>query len=461
MPPRRSLAGKIAAIFIVSCAAMAAVAAAATWFDMTPWQVFILSLPPGLAAGLWLLNRLLRPVGVVLSSVSDGIRSFHDRDYSVRIAARRDDELGELVALYNRVGEILHEERKSIRQKELLLQTALDRSPAAIVLINPIDRVVYCNIEARRIFLGGGRLKGRRWSEVRDACPMEMRDVIAQGTDGLFSVEIDGDRETYHLARRDFTLNQQPHALLLLRRLTIELRRQEAAIWKKAIRIITHELNNSLAPISSLARSAQLLAADPSRAGKLDHIFDSIRQNADHLKTFLEDYARFARLPEPRFEAVDWNDFHESVKAIHPFRLEGGVPAESAWFDPVQMRQLMTNLLTNAAEASDGSADPIAVSVVPAPDGGTWIRVLDRGRGLNEDVMRRALLPFYTTKSKGAGLGLPLCREIMEAHGGGLRLQNREGGGTIVTCWLPPRADRPAREEGNVPARSGRPPADA
>ena len=436
---RFSLAGKISAIFILSAVVMAALAAAASWFDLTPWQVFIISLPPGLALGIWLLNRFLRPVNVVLTSLSDGIRSFHDKDYSVRLAARREDELGELVTLYNEVSEILHEERKSIRQKELLLQTALDRSPAAIVLINPMDRVIYCNIESRRLFMGGGKLKGHRWMEIVEACPPEMREVMAGGADGLFSVDIEGDVETYHLSRRNFTLNQQPHALILLRRLTAELRRQEAAIWKKAIRIISHELNNSLAPISSLARSAQIIAHDAERADQLDEIFNSIRQNADHLKTFLEGYARFARLPEPRMKQVVWQEFLESVRAVHPFELARKVPDDDAWFDPTHMRQVMTNLLKNANEASEGNDDSITVAVTPAPEGGTYIQVLDRGRGLSEDVMRHALLPFYSTKTMGAGLGLPLCREIMEAHGGKLRIQNRDGGGTVVTCWLPPK----------------------
>jgi len=100
----------------------------------------------------------------------------------------------------------------------------------------------------------------------------------------------------------------------------------------------------------------------------------------------------------------------------------------------------------------------VAVRVAPASDGGTFIQVLDRGRGLSEEVMRRALLPFYSTKKGGAGLGLPLCREILEAHGGRIRIQNRDGGGTVVTCWLPPhdrekRASRPRGQRAPSPER--------
>ena len=439
---RFSLAGKISAIFGLCVLLSAAVSAFVSRFDMTWWQAFILSLVPSLALGLWLLDRFLRPVRSVLEAVGNGIRSFHDNDYSVRLGVKRRDELGELVGLYNEVGEILHRERKGIRQRELLLQTALDRSPAATVLVNPLDRVIYANVEARRLFMGGERLKGLHFTEVMERCPPEMAQVLEEGADGLFSVEHDGERETYHLSRRHFTLNGQPHGLFLLRRLTAELGRQEAEIWKQVIRVISHELNNSLAPISSLAHSAEQLSKDPERMDRLAGIFSSMRQNTENLKRFLEGYARFARLPQPRKQAVGWREFLDRMQGIHSFSVVGDPPPEGGWFDPSHMQQVLTNLLKNAVEASEGLAE-VAVRIAPATDGGTVIQVMDRGRGLPDEVMRRALLPFYSTKKGGTGLGLPLCREILEAHGGRIRIQNREGGGTVVTCWLPPA---PARE---------------
>ena len=434
---RFSLAGKISAIFGLCAILSTAIAAVLSRFDMTAWQVFVLSLAPSLSLGFWLLNRFLRPARETLQAITDGIRSFHDNDYSVRLTADRRDELGDLVALYNEVGEILHRERKGIRQRELLLQTALDHSPTAIVLVNPLDRVSYANVEARRLFMGGERLKGLRFSEMLERCPREMAQVLEEGVDGLFTVEHEGERETYHVSRRGFTLNGQPHGLYLLRRLTAELGRQEAETWKHVIRVISHELNNSLAPISSLAHSAEKLSLDRDQTERLAGIFSSIRKNTDHLKRFLEGYARFARLPEPRRQLVSWKEFIGRLRTIHDFDLIGEPPAEHGWFDPAHMQQVLTNLLKNAAEASDGRHET-AVRIMPAGDGGTCIQVLDRGRGLSDEVMRRALLPFYSTKKGGAGLGLPLCREILEAHGGRIRIQNREGGGTVVTCWLPP-----------------------
>jgi len=207
---RFSLAGKVSAIFGLCAILSSGIAAALSRFELSAWQLFALSLAPSLILGFWLLNRFLRPVRGLLQALSDGIRSFHDHDYSVRLAVDRRDELGELVTLYNEVGEILHRERKGIRQRELLLQTALDRSPAAIVLVNSLDRVAYANVEARRLFVGGERLKGMRFSEVLERCPREMAQVLEEGADGLFTVDSDGERETYHVSRRHFTLNAQP-----------------------------------------------------------------------------------------------------------------------------------------------------------------------------------------------------------------------------------------------------------
>ncbi len=119
-------------------------------------------------------------------------------------------------------------------------------------------------------------------------------------------------------------------------------------------------------------------------------------------------------------------------------KLEGRSFHELLESCPPGMRQVLINLLKNAVEASDG--DPrITVRIDRLTDGDTRVQVTDHGRGMSDEVMRKALLPFYSTKQSGTGVGLPLCREIVEAHGGSLRIQGREGGGTVVTFLLPPR----------------------
>jgi nitrogen fixation/metabolism regulation signal transduction histidine kinase len=437
-----SLAGRLAALLVAATLVSIGLTRLGVHYGVPEWRAALLSLALAIPLVLWAASRFLRPIAQTIAALSDGIRSFHDRDFSVRIANPRRDELGGLIALYNQVGEVLQRERAHLRQRELLLQSALDQSPVAIVLVSAFERVLYANTEARQQFLGGERLAGRHFREILDGCPPEMRQVLDSGLDGIFTVETDDGPETYHVAQRRFLLNQQPHRLYQLRRMTAELARQEVEIWKRVIRIISHELNNSLAPISSLAHSARTIAERSDPSGRLEPIFASIRERVEHLNRFLEGYARFARLPEPEKREVDWQEWLEVPRKLYPFELAAPPPRRPGWFDPSQMQQVLINLLKNASEASDDGT--IRVKIERLPDGRTGIQVSDRGRGMSSEVLRQALLPFYTTKPAGTGVGLPLCREIIEAHGGVLRIQSREREGTTVTFWLPagPEAQR-------------------
>ena len=426
---------------------MAALAAGANRLGLDPWTTFLGVLLVAIPLGVWLIGRLVRPLDTVIRGVSDGIASFRDHDFSVRLAYRRTDELGELVELYNAVGEILHRERRSLTEQELLLRTALDRSPAAIVLINPLGRVIYANREAERLFTAGAKLGGVSFAELEAGCPVEMRQLLGSGSDGLFTVveEDEEGAETYHLSQRLFTLNRRRHRLLLLRRMTGELGRQEAEIWKRVIRVISHELNNSLAPISSLVHSAKVIAAEPRHSERSEEVFETLRERLDHLREFIDGYARFARLPRPRHERVDFEEFLRGFGEYDMVRFPDRLPRRPGWFDPAQMRQVLINLFKNAVEASDGEPR-IELRIDRGVEGELYFQVSDRGRGMDEETMHKALLPFYSTKQSGSGLGLPLCREILEAHGGRLTLESRPGGGTTVTCRLPPAPDETAVE---------------
>ncbi len=431
-----SLAGKITGASFLVLIVMATVAVVATELPLPSWSVFLVIVAIGLPLGAWLINRLLRPLKRTLEGLSDGIRSFHDGDFSVRLPSHRKDELGELARLYNRVGEVLLEERQEVRERELILQTALNRSPTAILLVNSAGRVIFSNREARRLFLGGAKLEGMSFEDIKDGSPEQMRGVLATHSDGIFSVPGEEHAETYHLSQRSFQINRRMHTLVLLRRLTHELGRQEAEIWKKVIRVISHELRNSLAPVSSFAHSAKKMAQDPRHADRIDEVFEAIEERLDHLSEFIEGYARFARLPRPHKERVVWREFLDSLEGVPDVQVVGRLPSRRGLFDPAQMRQVLLNLLRNAAEAS-ADEPQIQVRIKDTEDGGTFVQVLDRGQGMDDETLENALLPFYSTKKTGSGLGLPLCREILEAHGGRISFLAREGGGIIVTCWLP------------------------
>jgi two-component system nitrogen regulation sensor histidine kinase NtrY len=302
------------------------------------------------------------------------------------------------------------------------------------VLTDDGGRIVFSNVAARQLLRAGRKLEGLTLAAVLREAPPALAAALGSGGDTLFTMEVAGEPEVYHLSQRTFLLNARPHRLMLLKQLTRELAAQEVAVWKKVIRVIAHELNNSLAPITSLAHSGRLLAGEPPEP-RLARVFDTIGERAAHLATFIDGYARFAKLPRPRPEPVAWAPFLARLEGTMAFRLEGALPAEPGSFDARQLEQVMINLLKNAAESG---SEPRGITVtVQRAAPGFRIEVADRGSGLTEETLRDALLPFFSTKPTGTGLGLTLCREIVEAHGGRLSLANRAGGGALVTVWLP------------------------
>jgi len=430
---RWSLAGRAAAALALSAALAAALTAVASrWLAPLPAALTgVLAVAPLL---LWLARRVTRPWVRVLRAVRDGILSLRDHDFSVSVRATTDAELTGLVSAYNSLGELLRRERLDLYQRELLLDTVIQTTPLSMVLQDAAGRIVYSNVAARQLLRAGRKLEGLEFAAVLANSPAPLREALAGGGDTLFTMEVGGEPQVYHLSQRGFLLNARPHRLVLLKQLTRELAAQEVAVWRKVIRVIAHELNNSLAPITSLAHSGQLLARAPDTA-QLTRVFETIGERAAHLATFIDGYARFAKLPRPRPAAVSWAQFLARLEGTMPFRLDGPVPDQPASFDASQFEQVMINLLKNAAE-SGSPADAITVGVHGAAPG-VRVEIGDRGSGLSESTLRDALLPFYSTKPAGTGLGLTLCREIVEAHGGRLSLANRPGGGALVTVWLP------------------------
>ena len=401
---------------------------------LQPWAAALIastSVGVLVAAIVW---RALVPMRALFRALAGTVASYRDGDFSFGITWDKASDLIELVDAHNALGTTLREQRLALVQRELLLDTMVQNTPVAMVLVDPSRRVVLGNLAARRMLGDGKRLEGRAFDDlVGDADPA-VREAFARGGDGMFTVGSDDDEDIYHLSRRNFRLNGRIHELVLLRQLTAELRRQEVQTWKKVIRVISHELNNSLAPIASLAHSgAELLRRGQHE--RLPSALATIEERARHLEGFIRDYARFAKLPAPRLEPVEWQRFVAQLRTQVEFVTELHPADGIARVDAAQLEQALINLLKNAHESGTQPSE-VRLSVRRIADG--WrIEVLDRGSGMNEAVLANALLPFYSTKRHGTGLGLALAREIAEAHGGRIALLNREGGGLCVSMVLP------------------------
>ncbi|MGB6354552.1 MAG: ATP-binding protein [Steroidobacteraceae bacterium] len=383
---------------------------------------------------IWLAGRVMRPVAQMLRALAGTVASYREGDFSLSLVADRSDELGELMTAHNELSAALREQRAHLVQRELLLDTVMQNSPVALVLVDAHERIAYANIAARHLLSEGRSLNGLRVGEALTRAPPALRGAAAAQGDSLFSTDIDGADETFHLSQRAFVLKGQTFRLYLLKRLTRELSRQEVSTWKKLIRVLSHELNNSLGPLSSLAHSG----AEIARRGDLSTlptVFAAIAERAEHLHQFVSGYAAFAKLPAPRPERIEWQGFVADLARQQRFTAPARLPDTAGWFDRAQVEQALINLLKNAHEA--GGEEGQVELLIACVGADQRIEVRDRGAGMSQTVLAQALLPFYSTKRSGTGLGLALAREIAEAHGGRIHLANREGGGLSVLLELP------------------------
>ena len=382
------------------------------------------------------IRAQIQPILSMFRALEGTVTSYKDGDFSFSLHWSQNDELADLVATHNELGNVLRDQRLALVQRELLLDTMVQNTPVAMLLVGGSvtdGAIVYGNLAARQLLNQGRKLEGHHLSEILQQASPALGEALARGGDGLFTAGDSEDEEVYHLARRSFSLNGRKHELLLLRQLTQELRRQEVQTWKKVIRVISHELNNSLAPLTSLAHSGAELVRR-GQTERLPQILETIEERTRHLESFILGYARFAKLPTPRMEHCDWDGFLERLASEVQFKVVGALPAQSAWFDSAQMEQALLNLLKNAHESGSG-AEQVELHVKVAL-GILRIDVMDRGQGMNDAVLTNALVPFYSTKRSGTGLGLALAREIVEAHGGRITMSNREGGGLTVSLIL-------------------------
>jgi two-component system nitrogen regulation sensor histidine kinase NtrY len=398
------------------------------------WTTFVVATAAVAVVTIWSGHLLLGQTRKILRALEDGVRNVRDGDFSIRIAETPQDELASVVQAYNELISSMKRERQNLSQRALLLETIIQETPLAFVLTDSRGTVLYSNLVARHLLHRGRPFEGLKLQSIVAAAPEGLRDALLAPADTLFTMKVADEPEIFHLAQRGFTLNGCEHRMYLLKQLTREINAQEVATWKKAIRTLAHEINNSLAPLSSLAHSAKRMLNDADPA-QLTRALEAIQEGAQHLQSFMQSYAQFAKLPQPRIKAVSWPQFIYGIRAALPCTLAQPLPALAGTFDEGQMSQVLVNIIKNALEAGS-PPEEIVVGVTDLGEG-TQIQICDRGSGMPEAVLESALLPFYSTKPEGTGLGLALCREIVEAHGGHITVANRAGGGMAVTLWLP------------------------
>jgi len=363
-----------------------------------------------------------------LQTLSNLLAALREGDYSIRArGARVGDPLGEVQLEVNTLGETLREQRLGALEATTLLRTVMEEIDVAVFAFDGERQLRLVNRAGERLLAQPAeRLLGR------SAAELNLADCLESGPDShIFHINFPGGSGRWGVRRSSFRKEGHPLHMLVLSDLSRTLREEERIAWQRLLRVLGHELNNSLAPIKSMAATLEsLLARQPRPVDWREDMqrgLAVIASRAEALNRFMGAYARLARLPQPRFQAVDIGPLVRRVVELETrirVALKPG-PELAIQADADQLEQLLINLLRNAVDAALETGGNVRISWTKA-GGYLELSVEDEGPGLSNTS--NLFVPFFTTKPGGTGIGLVLSRQIAEAHGGTLTLENRHAG---------------------------------
>ena len=389
----------------------------------------------GLAAILlalltWRLrSRVLGPVQS-LTNVLEGIRF---EDYSLRARRDRGGVMSELAREINLLAEDLRSRAHHERESRALLEKVMQEIDLPLFAFDAASRLVMANPAAERLL--DSRLRAGS-----SASALGVQSLLDDAVNGPVSLILPGGAGRYVIRRRPFRMEGRPHTLLVLAEVSGALRAERQEAWQRLVRVLGHEINNSLAPIKSIAETLRSMVQRDKSDIDIDELSGGLKRIAERahaLGRFVGGYAALARLPEPSVQRFGLAPLAGRVAAMEPrvaVNLEG--PELQIEADPDQLEQALINLVKNAADTVDKNSG--SVKLQWGVDGtGILIEVLDNGPGPPDS--ENLFVPFFTTKPGGSGIGLLLARRIAELHEGWLTLEQRGDGvrGACARLWLP------------------------
>lgn len=405
-------------------------------------SVLWIVLPIAAVAWLFVVSLVIEQITRPLQTLANVVAALREDDYSFRArGALRNDAMGDLALEINALASMLQGQRAGALEAMALVERVLNSMQSPVLAFDPEGRLKLVNAAAEQMLgVDAKEAIGRSAEEFELAYLLEAED------DDLFSLGNKKQAARWIVKRAHFRLSGIPHTLVVLSDVSAALREEERLAWARLIRVLAHEINNSLAPIKSIAESlrGRVAAAVPGdQGGDFERGLDVIGSRAESLNRFLQAYRQLMGLPAPRLQPMSVASLVDSVAQLEqrvPVKVLRGaeitLPA-----DLDQIQQALINLVRNAAEAAlgpDTSNDGAAcVEIRWRSDGGeAVIEVIDNGPGLTN--ASNLFVPFYTTKPNGTGIGLALAQQIAQAHRGSVELRNRtDGSGCKAELRLP------------------------
>jgi two-component system nitrogen regulation sensor histidine kinase NtrY len=402
----------------------------------------------------WLLALALQEQTTrPLQTLANVIGSLREEDYSFRARnATAEDALGELSLEVNALADMLSSEKVRTIEATALLQRVVDEIDAPLFAFDPGTLLRLVNPAGEHLLRQSRiRMMGRKATE------LGLQECLSATNETVVELNVGESQARWLLRRSSFRQAGVPHTLVVLSDVSRALREEERRAWQRLIRVLGHELSNSLAPIKSIAGSlssrVQSTQIDPDVRNDLQRGLEIIEMRSASLQRFLEAYRKLAQMPKPNLKDVPLGALVARVAALE-MRVKVCVregPEVIFQADPDQLEQMLINLIRNAADAvlentstatkkpcEQGAHSQMADVVVrwDADAGQVMLAIEDEGPGLLNPA--NVFTPFYTTKPNGSGVGLVLCRQIAEAHGGSIEISNRQGShGCLVKVVLP------------------------
>jgi two-component system nitrogen regulation sensor histidine kinase NtrY len=378
---------------------------------------------------LGFLSAVRTRVVTPLQTTANLLSALREGDFSIRArGSRSGDPLNDVMIEVNVLADTLRGQRLDALEATALLRKVMVEIDVAVFTFDQRQRLQLVN-------RAGERLLGTTAERLLDrtAQEIELEEWLLGDSPRIAAISFPGGSGRWEVRHTSFRQHGMPHQLLVLADVSKPLREEERQAWQRLIRVLGHELNNSLAPIKSIAGSlGSMLKREPPLPtdwqDDLQRGLGVISARADALSRFMGAYARLARLPPPRFQIVPVAPFFERIASLEtrmPVAIEPG-PGLEVRADSDQIEQLLINLVKNAVDAALETSGGVSVSWMRVPGQTPFleIRVDDEGPGLSNTA--NLFVPFFTTKPAGSGIGLVLSRQIAEAHGGSLTLENRE-----------------------------------
>lgn len=438
LPLKRPSLGAFGSRIVALAAAPGVIGAAAwlAWGSAAPVEVrltLFVAVAGGTAA---CMATLRRAIDRTLDTLTNALEALGEGEYSLRVSQgdRVPDALGDVVRRVNRLGATLQRQRSEVVETDALLQNLLEAIPVGILVFDPDGTLLFANRVGDQMFELGGKVA------TVTAESLNVAAAVAAATPHVMERVLGNQPGRYEFRRVTFHREGRAHALLVVTDLSVPLRREERNAWQRLVRVLSHEINNSLTPIKSIAHSVGRALAkdlDPQRQTELRAGLTIVEERAASLGRFLQSYAQLARLPEPSLHPVDIRPVIERVVRLERRRQVtiGEVAPTTVRADPDQLEQLLINLVRNAVDATEVNRGGVHVTWT-VRRGWFELSVIDEGPGLSDSA--NLFVPFFTTKPGGSGIGLVLCRQIAENHGGSLTLVSRDdASGCVATLRLP------------------------